>query len=621
GRASDWPGDNPGGKHSGSGNAVRDRKDFRTPAWSPPRSLSPTARRHDQDADSHPRNHGIANADDHLLPAKGPAEGNLGARAASSGKLGCPSPRARQHGRDRPRSASTRGHRSRSPGVVMRSSGNPNTSTKWAETAGDVPLQVGPTIAAPPAKDVAHRGVVSPSALQPPRPASARVLEQGARARKARQGVNGSPATIARRGVDSRGLDRGTGRPCGDGGASPGRSLDGKDDPAWRYTANACYSTERGSFTASVMNSARALAEYDLRPKGDGSFTVRTKGDQRPKSANAAAATVNAAAAAKFPSAEDVAAETRLMPVGVIHRAFKGRRLAAVQAWDPLAAAAVRAKRAEKMLRRAFLGRTGTNSGETMPAAAPARRRPRKAPGTKAAATTTTENRAGGGASDRGGGVGGSRKCSSARRVGGPAERAVRRGGSEGDSKSDADWCGSRGLRRDARRELSRTELARAVAAVERIGGSRIVHGAGAPLKPALGGTRAYANVLSTRNRDAVESVSCPSRGSIKTSKPRSASGSSRETSHTSRTARTSTATSRSSRYPSSRSGSSACNSGRDTSVSGDESVEMRRARLLAELEVLRRRMHDAEGLLREVDRSRPKQRRGNQSLDEDCLV
>ncbi|CAM9702607.1 unnamed protein product [Ectocarpus sp. 12 AP-2014] len=411
GRASDWPGDNPGGKHSGSGNAVRDRKDFRTPAWSPPRSLSPTARRHDQDADSHPRNHGIANADDHLLPAKGPAEGNLGARAASS------------------------------------------------------------------------------------------------------------------------------------------------------------------------------------------------------------------AAAAKFPSAEDVAAETRLMPVGVIHRAFKGRRLAAVQAWDPLAAAAVRAKRAEKMLRRAFLGRTGTNSGETMPAAAPARRRPRKAPGTKAAATTTTENRAGGGASDRGGGVGGSRKCSSARRVGGPAERAVRRGGSEGDSKSDADWCGSRGLRRDARRELSRTELARAVAAVERIGGSRIVHGAGAPLKPALGGTRAYANVLSTRNRDAVESVSCPSRGSIKTSKPRSASGSSRETSHTSRTARTSTATSRSSRYPSSRSGSSACNSGRDTSVSGDESVEMRRARLLAELEVLRRRMHDAEGLLREVDRSRPKQRRGNQSLDEDCLV
>ncbi|CAB1112087.1 unnamed protein product [Ectocarpus sp. CCAP 1310/34] len=451
GRASDWPGDNPGVKHVSSGKAVGDRTGLRTPAWSPPRPLSPSARRHDQDADSHPRNHGIANGDDDLLPAKDLAEGNLGARAASSGKLGCPSPTARQHRCGRPRSACTRGHQPRSLGVVMLSSGNPDTSTEWAETVGDVPLQVGPTITAPRAKDVAHRGVASPFALLPPRPASARVLEQGARARNARQGVNSSSATIARRGVHSRGLDRGTRRPCGDGGASPGRSPDGKDDPAWRDTANACYSTERGSFTASVLNSARALPEYDLRPKGDGSFTVRTKGDQRPKSANAAAASVNAAAGAKFSSAEDVAAETRLMPVGVIHRAFKGRRLAAVQAWDPLAAAAVRAERAEKMLRRAFLGRTGTNSRE-MPAAAPARRRPRKAPGTKGAATTTTENNVGGGASDRGGGVGGSRKCSSARRAGGPAERTIGRGGSEGDSKSHADWCGSRGLRRDARR-------------------------------------------------------------------------------------------------------------------------------------------------------------------------
>lgn len=452
GRASDWPGDNPGVKHVNSGNAVGDRKDFRTPAWSPPRPLSPTAKRHDQDTNSHPRNHSIANGDDDLLPAKGPAEGNLGARAASSGKLGCPSPRARQHRRGRPWSACTRGHRSRSPGVVMLSSGNPDTSTKWAETAGDVPLQVGPTITTPPVKDVAHRGITSPPALQPPRPASARVLEQGARASKPRQGVNSSPATIAHRGVDSRGLDRGARRPCGGGGASPGCSLHGKGDPARRDAANVCYPTERGSFAASVLNSARALAEYDLRPKGDGSFTVPTKDDQRPKSANAAAATVNAAAGAKFPTAEDVAAETRLMPVGAIHRAFKGRRLAAVQAWDPLAAAAVRAERAEKMLRRALLGRTGANSGEAMPAAAPARRRPRKAPGAKAAATTATENKVGGGASDRGVGVGGSRKCSSARRVGGPAERAVGRGGSEGDSKSDADGCGSRGLRRDARR-------------------------------------------------------------------------------------------------------------------------------------------------------------------------
>ncbi|CBJ27712.1 hypothetical protein Esi_0083_0041 [Ectocarpus siliculosus] len=413
GRASDWPGDNPGVKHMNSGKAVGDRKGFRTPAWSPPRPLSPTAKRNDQDADSHPRNHGISNGGDDLLPAKGPTEGNLGARAASS------------------------------------------------------------------------------------------------------------------------------------------------------------------------------------------------------------------ATSAKFPTGEDVAAETRLMPVGALHRAFKGRRLAAVQAWDPLAAAAVRAERAEKMLRRALLGRTRANSGETMPAAAPARRRPRKAPGTKAAATTTTEHKVGGIGSDRGGGVGGARKCSSARRVGGPAERAVGRGGSLGDSKSDADWCGSRGLRRDARREPSRTELARTVAAVERIGGSRIVHGAGAPSKPAVGGTPAGANDLSTRKRDAVEGGSCPSRGSIKTSKSRSASGSSRETNpmHTWGTARTSTATSRSSRCPSSRRGSSACNSGRGTSVSGDEPVEMRRARLLAELEVLRRRMHDAEGLLREVDRSRPKQRRDSQTLDEDCLV
>ncbi|CAM9107416.1 unnamed protein product [Ectocarpus sp. 8 AP-2014] len=411
GRASDWPGDNPGVEHMDSGRNVGDRKAFCTPAWSPPRPLSPAAKRHGQDADSHLRNHGITNGDDDLLPAKGPAEDNFGARPASS------------------------------------------------------------------------------------------------------------------------------------------------------------------------------------------------------------------SASAKFPTAEDVAAETRLMPVGAIHRAFKGRRLAAVQAWDPLAAAAVRAERAEKMLRRALLGRTGTKSGETMPAAAPARRRPRKAPGTKAAAKTTTEHKVGGGASDRGGGVGGSRKCSSARRVGGPAERAFGRGGSEGDGKTNADWCGSRGLRRDAKRELSRTELARAVAAVEKVGGSRIVHGAGAPSKPAVGGTPAGANDLSTSKCDAVDSVSCPSRGSTKTSKPRSASGSSRETSPTSRTARTSTATSRSSRCPSSRRGSSACNSGRGTSVSGNEPVAMRRARLLAELEVLRRRMHDAEGLLREVDRSRPKQRRDSQPLDEDCLV
>ncbi|CAM9160783.1 unnamed protein product [Ectocarpus fasciculatus] len=346
GRASDWL-DNPGAKDVDSGNAVGDRKGFRTPAWSPPRPVSPTAKHHNKGAESHPRHRRIANGDDNLLPGKGPTAGNLGARAASS------------------------------------------------------------------------------------------------------------------------------------------------------------------------------------------------------------------AAGAKFPTAEEVAAETRLMPVGAIHRAFKGRRLAAVQAWDPLAAAAVRADRAEKMLRRALLGRTGTNSGETMPAAAPARRRPRKGSGPKAAATTKTENKVGGGASDRGGG-GGSRKCSSAPRVRGPDERAVGRGGGEGDGGSDADWCGSRGMRRDVRRELSRTELARAVAAVERIGGRRIVHDAGAPSpnpnpKPAVGGTAPSANVLNARNRDAVESPPCPSRESIKTSKSRSASGFSRETSATSRTPRTSTATSRSSRCPSSR--------------------------------------------------------------------
>lgn len=454
GKASDWLGDNPGAKHVNSGNAVGDRKDFRTPAWSPPRPLSPTAKRHNQDADSHSRHRSIANGEDDSdpLPAKGPSEGNLGARAASSGDLGCPSPRARQHGRGRPRSACPRGHQSRSPGVVMLRYGNPDTSTKWAETAGDVPLQVGPTIATPPAKDVARRGTASPSAVHPPRPASARELQQGARARRARQGVNSNPAIIAHRGVDSRGLDGGARRPCGDGGASPGRRFDENDDPARRDTVNACYSTERGSFAASVLNSARALAEYDVRPKGDDCLTVPKKGGQRPKSAHAAAPTVNVAACAKIPTAEDLAAETRLMPVGAIHRAFKGRRLAAVQAWDPLAAAAVRAERAEKMLRRSLLGRTGTNSGETMPAAAPARRRPRKGSGTKAAATTKTEKIVGGRDRDRGGGGGGSRECSSARRVGGPAGRAVGTGGSDGGGGSDADWCGSRGLRRDARR-------------------------------------------------------------------------------------------------------------------------------------------------------------------------
>lgn len=47
----------------------------------------------------------------------------------------------------------------------------------------------------------------------------------------------------------------------------------------------------------------------------------------------------------------DATGDTRFMPVGAVHKAYRGRRLGAVQAWDPSTAAAVRAVRAENLLR------------------------------------------------------------------------------------------------------------------------------------------------------------------------------------------------------------------------------------------------------------------------------
>ncbi len=177
----------------------------------------------------------------------------------------------------------------------------------------------------------------------------------------------------------------------------------------------------------SVINSARAFVDSDRGGGGGGGGGGGVRSSrERPKSASAAAA---AAAAPLFdpdsPESRALAADTRFMPVGAIDKAFKGRRLAAVQAWDPPAAAAVRAARAEKLLRRALIGRAGATRAP-MPAAAPATRRPRR----------------------NGSEAGYHRVRASSARRGKPQDCGV----SCGDASEVADWCGNRGLRKDCRR-------------------------------------------------------------------------------------------------------------------------------------------------------------------------
>lgn len=189
--------------------------------------------------------------------------------------------------------------------------------------------------------------------------------------------------------------------------------------------------TTEGSFVESVIKSARPFVDYDYN-------LTNTKAKPRPKSAGAAIATAmaTAAAAAAFhpesPEAHALAAVTRFMPVGVIHEAFKGRRLAAVQAWDPQAAAAVRAARAEKLLRRTRLGRTGAAGAPTQ-AVVPARRRPR--------ATTAGVNARNGNEPLR---------CTDTpdgRRWDGQTH-----GFADGQGGDAADWCGTSAARKDGHR-------------------------------------------------------------------------------------------------------------------------------------------------------------------------
>jgi len=120
---------------------------------------------------------------------------------------------------------------------------------------------------------------------------------------------------------------RGGGGGCGGRGQKGGRALNQTSNSSSGRTSSA-----EGSFAVSVINSARAFADDD-----DGRGGVRTR-TERPKSASAPAATAAAAAIFDPDSAEPsaaLAADTRFMPVGEIDKAFKGRRLAALQAWDP----------------------------------------------------------------------------------------------------------------------------------------------------------------------------------------------------------------------------------------------------------------------------------------------
>lgn len=66
--------------------------------------------------------------------------------------------------------------------------------------------------------------------------------------------------------------------------------------------------------------------------------------------------------------AADVAvSDIRFMSVGAVHKAYKGHRLAAVQAQDPQTAAAVRAARAENVLRRCPVDSTEIHSASSLP--------------------------------------------------------------------------------------------------------------------------------------------------------------------------------------------------------------------------------------------------------------
>lgn len=293
------------------------------------------------------------------------------ARATSAGR--------RKLGSARPQSARGGvGRRPRSPvkgsvaGTVRRLETHDDTAVK-RRVAKEIPLHVGPEITAPSAEDIARAwaGYGERSTAVRRRPASA---GGAAAAGKKWEAELQSRTRVVHRGFGERGRGDCVGRDLHRKSGGKARSTPKARAPGVESTAR----TPDGSFAESVIKSARPFADYGYIIATN-TATIK----KRPKSAGAAITTAPPLAAAAAAPAFDpgsreshaVAAETQFMPVGAIHKAFKGRRLAAVQAWDPQAAAAVRAARAEALLRRKRLGKGGA-AGTPMSASASDRRLP-----------------------------------------------------------------------------------------------------------------------------------------------------------------------------------------------------------------------------------------------------
>lgn len=351
-------------------------------------------------------------------------------------------------GRHRPPSSGAdiaRGSQSDAPSP----SNNSRLAVLAAKPVGSVPLHIGPEISrAVPAEGPGSPGAgpgasfSSTVARVRSRPATAGSHRQeGTGWRSARPGP---PHWVAGRNVGGDGGDSdGGGR--GDGGCGErSRAVCQTEGKITHPASNArvasggggdqLSSDEAGSFAASVVRSARPLADYDSYDAEHGQRRLaapRCGMKGRPKSANAAVRGVAhavAASDAQYPAAHTLAAETRLMPVKTIGKAFHGHRLAGVQAWDPHSAAAVRAARAERFLRRARI--EWTTGG---PMAAPEKARRAAAASIRGYNSDKPTFRHGG-------------REDQHRGVSAPTGR----GKGEGDGGPD-DWCGMRGLMKDCR--------------------------------------------------------------------------------------------------------------------------------------------------------------------------
>lgn len=404
-----------------------------------PHPLLSTAYRHKADSD-HDDRRGNANVDN-LSTLETPAARRSRVRVVASSNR-------RKLGSGRPRSAGPVGRRPRSPsaGRVRHAMPDGGAATERS-AAEEIPLHVGPEIIAQSIDVAAACGARGerPAAARR-RPASAGGV---ALAEKGWRAAQQSPARVVHRRFGCGGGARSGG---GRGGGRGGRDVRHKGGGVVRPTSKAAgvpggestARTAEGSFVESVIKSARPFADYDYSGSGT---TTTTKAQPKSPGAAATAATAAPAFDPEPLEAHSLAAETRLMPVGAIGKAFKGRRLAAVQAWDPQAAAAVRAARAEKLLRRTRVGRAGT-TGAPMPAAASARRLPR-------ATKATVESISGNEALRR------AEESEGRRRAGPPSARRRRgqthgnptgQGGKERGGGESVDWCGNRALKKDCRR-------------------------------------------------------------------------------------------------------------------------------------------------------------------------